>query len=57
MVARWPDSTRVQMRLTATGCQSISFINDPQRTFAHSGTIVHDKGGNIFIVRHVESVC
>jgi hypothetical protein len=22
------------------------------RTFAHSGTVVNDKGGNIFIVRH-----
>jgi hypothetical protein len=27
------------------------------RTFAHSRTVVNDKGGNIFVVSHGESVC
>ena len=30
--------------------------NKETRTFAHSGTVVNDKGGNIFVISHLEIV-
>ncbi len=52
----------VDGRYTRSFHHSKESISSPQRTtsinehtFAHSGTIVDDKGGDIFFVRHGES--
>jgi hypothetical protein len=46
----------VHKRTSPAATATPNHNNKDKRTFAHSGTIVNDKGGNIFIISHVGNV-
>jgi hypothetical protein len=62
MRSRTPIETNHTMTRNTRSHHSTALISSPERparvnelTFAHSGTVVNDKGSDIFFVRHGES--